>query len=137
MSDGRFPSNKILFCCLSTSSIDSEIARVSFISLKAVARTSSTTSGLLGQQPVSLNVKLVYKGLLELSPSFLKDVCTLDQVSHEQHTGSTLPPIAIALTITITCSRLLVRKFRSRAFGLDDMAIIPACFGCVVFLALG
>lgn len=63
----------------------------------------------------------------------------LPQVSH-QNTGSSLltgASISIVLIMIITCSRLLVRKFRLRAFGLDDMAIVPACFGCVAYLALG
>jgi hypothetical protein len=33
---------------------------------------------------------------------------------------------AIALVVIITSARLLVRKFYTRSFGLDDWVIIPA-----------
>lgn len=43
--------------------------------------------------------------------------------------------IAIALVLVITCSRLWIRKFRSRALGADDVVIIPAAIGCIAYLA--
>ena len=43
---------------------------------------------------------------------------------------------AIALGVIITCARLWVRIFRTRAFGADDVVIIFACIGCVAYLAL-
>lgn len=44
--------------------------------------------------------------------------------------------IAIALVLFITCSRLWARKFRSRALGADDVVMVPAAIGCIMYLAL-
>ena len=43
---------------------------------------------------------------------------------------------AIALVMLVTCARLYTRKFRKRAFGADDIVIIPGAIGCVAYLSL-
>lgn len=95
-------------------------------------------SALVGQQPTSYNDKLVYKGLLETSPLFFKGLSKLPHVSHHNRASSMIigSSFAIAFALIITCSRLWVRVFRSRAFGADDVVIIPAAIGCVAYLAL-
>lgn len=95
-------------------------------------------SALLSEQPVSYNDKLVYKGLLEASPLFFQGLSKTSQVSHHSRAPSMIigASFAIAFAIIITCSRLWVRIFRSRAFGADDVVIIPAAIGCVAYLAL-
>lgn len=95
-------------------------------------------SAFLGQQPVSYNDELIYKGLLEVSPSFFEEVSKLPRVSHHSKASSMIigSSFAVAIAITVTCSRLWVRKFRSRTFGADDVVIIPASIGCVAYLAI-
>lgn len=95
-------------------------------------------SALLGQQPTSDNDNLVYKGLLETSPLFFHGLSKISHVSHHSRAPSMIigTSFAIAFAIIITCSRLWIRMFRSRAFGADDIVIIPAAIGCVAYLAL-
>ena len=95
-------------------------------------------SALLGQSPISSNDELVYKGLLETSPGILKALPLLPHVFNQSRAPSMIigSSFAIALAIIITCARLWVRMFRTRAFGADDVVIIFACIGCVAYLAL-
>lgn len=95
-------------------------------------------SALLGQPPISYNDKLVYKGLLVVSPLANKALGKLHHVPHQSRAPSMIigSSFAIALALIITCARLWIRAFRKRAFGADDVVIIPACIGCVVYLAL-
>ena len=96
------------------------------------------TSAFVGQHPVSINDKLVHRGiLLVLGPSFLKKVTELPHTSQQNKASSLIigSSFAIILIILITCSRLWVRKFRLRSFKADDWVIIPAAIGCVTFLS--
>lgn len=97
-----------------------------------------SNSALLGQQPTSYNDELVYKGLLESSPLFFKGLAKLPHASHHSRAPSMIigSSFAIAFAIIITCSRLWIRIYRSRAFGADDVVIIPATVGCLAYLSL-
>ena len=44
--------------------------------------------------------------------------------------------IAIVVVLFITSARIGARKFRSRALGGDDVVMIPAAIGCIMYLAL-
>lgn len=95
-------------------------------------------SALVGQQPISYNDELVYKGLYRALPLLFEKLSQIPRVSHQSRASSLIigSSFAIAIAIIITCSRLWARTFRSRAFGADDVVIIPAAIGCVVSLAL-
>lgn len=95
-------------------------------------------SALMGQPPISENDKLVYKGLMEISPLTIKGLSLISHKSRHSRAPSMIigTSFAIAFAIIITCARLWVRLFRSRAFGADDIVIIPACIGCVAYLSV-
>ena len=105
-------------------------------------------SVFVGQPPISINDKLLYKGalieytrkgaLVRLSPSFLEEVVELPRTSHHSRAPSLIigSSIAIFLVMSITCLRLLVRKFRLRSVKADDWVIVPAAIGCVAFLSI-
>ena len=95
-------------------------------------------SALLGHPPISPNDKLVYKAILETAPNIIKDLPLIPHVSNHSRAPSMIigSSFAIALAIIITCARLWVRIFRTRAFGADDVVIIFACIGCVAYLAM-
>ena len=97
-------------------------------------------SAFVGQHPISINDKLVYRGVLKLigRPLFLEDVTELPHTSHHNRASDLIvgSSFTIALVLTITCSRLWVRKFCLRSFKADDWVIIPAAIGCVAYLSL-
>lgn len=80
-------------------------------------------SALLGQPPISPNDDLIYTGLFELSPSFLKAVTELPHVSRQSKGANLLiaSSVSISLTIIITCFRLWVRTSR-RGYSLNSQS---------------
>lgn len=58
--------------------------------------------------------------------------------SHHSHGSAMIigSSVAIVLVLLITCARIWARKFRSRALGADDVVMIPAAIGCIMYLAL-
>ena len=95
-------------------------------------------SALLGLPPVTEADKLIYKALAITSPLLLKVNPHSGDVPHEDRAPGMIAgtSVAIFFVIVITCTRLWVRKYRTRAFGVDDMVIIPAAIGCVAYLSL-
>lgn len=92
-------------------------------------------SALVGEQPASYNDELVYRGLTFPST---KRLSRPSHVSHDNRAPGMIigSSFAIFFVIIITGSRLWVRKYRLRAFGADDVVIIPAAISCVAYLAL-
>lgn len=102
-------------------------------------------SALLGQPPNTYYDKLIFKGLHEISPSSINPdkryplgPPVAANASHKSRAPGMIVGVsfAIALVILVTCSRLYTRKFRKRAFGADDLVIIPGAIGCVGYLSL-
>lgn len=108
-------------------------------------QTTMPDSALLGHVPISDEDIVIYKALLIISPSSINPEKKYPfgppapaNSSHHSHGSAMIigSSFAIALVLLITCSRLAVRKFRSRALGADDAFIIPAAIGCIVYLAM-
>lgn len=97
-------------------------------------------SALLGAQPISNDDELIYKGLGGANSSFLEFVKAARVQGAPQQTRSHImfvgASFAIIFALIITTARLWVRKYCLRAFGVDDILIIPAVVGCVTFLCL-
>ena len=95
-------------------------------------------SALLGLPPQTENDKLVYRGLKIFSPDLLKINPGPAGRPHADRSPSMIigTSFAIALVILITSTRIWVRLFRSRAFGSDDIVIIPAAIGTCAYLGL-
>lgn len=93
------------------------------------------TSVLLGLPPVTHDDKLIYKALLETSPLLSKVNPPPPGAPHENKAPRAIIGtfFALAFASIITCTRLWVRKYRTHAFGADDMVIIPAAIGCVTY----
>jgi hypothetical protein len=92
-------------------------------------------SALLGQAPITHDDKLVYKALLEISPSSINPDKNFPlgkppppNAVYQSRSPSMIigSSFAIALIIFITSARLVVRKFHLHSFGPDDWMIIPA-----------
>jgi hypothetical protein len=92
-------------------------------------------SALVGQRPVTSVDKLVYRALHIVSPSKVNPDKRFplgpppppNAVYESRATSMVIgASFAIALVVIITLARLLVRKFYTRSFGLDDWVIIPA-----------
>lgn len=112
-----------------------------------VDRKQKTMSGsaLLGQAPISDEDKVIFRALRIISPSSINPDKNYPlgppasaKSSHRSHGSAMIigSSFAIALVLLITCSRLGIRKYRSRALGADDVLIIPAAIGCIVYLGL-
>lgn len=58
--------------------------------------------------------------------------------SHHSHGSAMIigSSIAIVLVLFITSARIGARRFRSRALGADDVVMVPAAIGCIMYLAL-
>lgn len=98
-------------------------------------------SVLLGLPPVTHDDKLMYKALAETTPLLLKVNPAPPGVPpriHENRAPGMIIGTSFALifVVIVTCARLWVRKYRTRAFGADDMVIIPAAIGCVTYLSI-
>jgi hypothetical protein len=102
-------------------------------------------SALLGHAPLSDEDKVIYRALQIISPSSINPNKKYPfgppapaNSSHDSRGPAMIigSSIAIALVLLITCSRLGIRKFRSHALGVDDVVIIPAALGCIVYLAI-
>lgn len=92
-------------------------------------------SALFGEQPASNNDELVYKFF---NMFYNIRLSRPSHVSHHSRAPGMIigSSFAIVFVIIITCSRLWVRIYRLRAFGADDVVIIPAATACVAYLAL-
>nr|POE93238.1 methyltransferase ausd [Quercus suber] len=104
-----------------------------------------TGSALLGSPPNNKDDALIRKGLLRLSPSELNPLPGLPfgpprpaGAVYESWAESVQIGLAfsIFLVIFFTVARLSVRRFYTHSLGLDDLFIVPAALGCVVYLTL-
>lgn len=102
-------------------------------------------SALLGHAPMSDGVRLIYRALLIISPSTINADKTdplgpsapATATNHRHGSGMIIgSSVAIALVLLITCARIGFRKYRSHALGGDDVVMIPAAIGCIMYLAL-
>lgn len=97
-------------------------------------------SALLGAQPISNDDELIYKALGGANSSFLEFVKAAGVQGASQQTRSSVmiagASFAILFALVITTARFWVRKCCLRAFGVDDILIIPAVVSCVTFLCL-
>lgn len=97
-------------------------------------------SALVGHQPISHDDKLIYQGLLIASPSQINPNKSLPfgppappHALCEDRSPSLIvgEAFAIFFALAFTISRLLVRRFHTRSFGIDDWMIIPGCVSAV------
>lgn len=97
-------------------------------------------SALLGQTPISYDDELIYRGLLILSPSQINPNESLPfgppapSPPPDEDRSRTLligEAFAIFFALAFTISRLIVRKYYTRCFGIDDWLIIPGCVSTV------
>ena len=97
-------------------------------------------SALIGTPPISYGDKLIYKAIAELSPAILEEASAAQARNASTHSRSTGMVVgasfALFFVLIITSARLGVRIYRSRAFGADDILIIPAAVGCVAYICL-
>ncbi|KAL8825469.1 MAG: hypothetical protein Q9191_004401, partial [Dirinaria sp. TL-2023a] len=91
-------------------------------------------------QPISNDDELIYKALGGANSSFLEFIQAAGVQGAPQQTRSpgmiVGAAFAILFAFIITTARLWVRKFYLRAFGVDDILIIPAAVGCVTYLCV-
>jgi hypothetical protein len=93
-------------------------------------------SALLGHEPNSYDDRLIYKGMLMISPSQINPNESLPlgpsappNAPYEDRSTHLIAGQAIAtfFVLVFTISRLFVRKYYTRSFGVDDWLIIPGC----------
>ena len=96
------------------------------------------SSALMGQNPISVDDELIHKALLKIWPPIFRDLASIPHNSHHSRAPSMIigASCAITLIIFVTCARLWVRFCRTRMLGADDITIIAACVGCVVYLSM-
>ena len=87
---------------------------------------------LMGQPPISKNDQLIHKFVPELPESHV----LLPRGPHNRAPSMIIgSSLAFALLIISISARLWVRLFGSRALGADDIVIVPASIGCMVYLS--
>lgn len=96
-------------------------------------------SALLGQPPISVNDKLIFKSLQEISPSLIELLPLLAENGNDDTWATSIiigSSLAIAIVTTITMTRIGIRWSRLGTLGADDIVIIPACLGCVAYMGI-
>lgn len=95
-------------------------------------------SALLGHPPLSANDNLVYKGLLEISPSIFEALPHLAATGNHHSRATSMfigGSFAISFALIITAGRIVVR-WKMRSLSVDDYVLLPACVGFVVCLSI-
>ena len=95
-------------------------------------------SVLLGLPPITHDNKLIYNALAETSPLLLKMNPAPPGTPHEDKAPRIIirTSIVLALAVIIDYTRLWVRRYRIYVFGPNDIVILPAAIGCVLYLSI-